>query len=75
MFGRVRSDGSSSGEGVGVGVRRRSAIVLVGRNGGYTSRRNRAVGCRLLRIRWDGGERGIFYGTNNEIFWRVDNNG
>ncbi|QHN87711.1 Serine/arginine-rich splicing factor [Arachis hypogaea] len=45
-FGRVKSDGGSSGEGVG--TRRQSATVPVGRNGGYTSRRNRAVGCRRL---------------------------
>ncbi|XLU82367.1 hypothetical protein S245_005787 [Arachis hypogaea] len=36
MFGRVRSDGGSSGEGVG--ARRRSAIIPVS---GYMSRRNR----------------------------------
>ncbi|KAL4344791.1 hypothetical protein AHAS_Ahas11G0213700 [Arachis hypogaea] len=57
MFGRVRSGGGSSGEGVG--IRRRSATVPVGRNEGYTSRRNRAVECRLLRTRW-GAEKGGF---------------
>ncbi|XLR35959.1 hypothetical protein S83_063859 [Arachis hypogaea] len=45
MFDRVRSDGGSSGEGVG--ARRRSATVSLGRKGGYTLRRNRAMGCRI----------------------------
>ncbi|KAL4381844.1 hypothetical protein AHAS_Ahas04G0174100 [Arachis hypogaea] len=57
MFGRVRSDGGSSGEGVG--ARRRSATVPVGRNGGYTLRRNRAVRRRLLPTPWGNRERGF----------------
>ncbi|XLR32831.1 hypothetical protein S83_060731 [Arachis hypogaea] len=57
MFGRVRSDGGSSGEGVG--ARRRSATVPVGRNGSYTSRRNRAIERRLLRTRRGGEKRGF----------------
>ncbi|XLR12644.1 hypothetical protein S83_040582 [Arachis hypogaea] len=73
MFGHVRSDGGSSGEGVG--ARRRSTTVLVGRNGGYTSRRNRTVERRLLRTQRDGGEMVVFCGTNNGIFWRVGNSG
>ncbi|QHO50760.1 uncharacterized protein DS421_1g25130 [Arachis hypogaea] len=73
MFDRVRSEGGSSSEGVG--ARRWSATVPVSRNRSYTSHRNRAVGRRLLRTRWGGGERGFFYGTNNEIFWRVGNGG
>ncbi|XLR68596.1 hypothetical protein S83_019268 [Arachis hypogaea] len=58
MFGRVRSDRGSSGEGVG--ARRQSATVPVGRNGGYTSHRNRAVERRLLRTRRGGREMGFF---------------
>ncbi|XLR70101.1 hypothetical protein S83_020773 [Arachis hypogaea] len=57
MFSHMRSDGSSSGEGVD--ARRRSATVPVGRNGSYTSRRNRAVERRLLRIRRGGEEKGF----------------
>ncbi|KAL4287143.1 hypothetical protein AHAS_Ahas19G0156700 [Arachis hypogaea] len=66
MFGRVKSDGGSSGEGVD--ARRWSATVSVGRNGSYTSYRNRAVECRLLRIRRGGEEREFFCGTNNGFF-------
>ncbi|XLR49844.1 hypothetical protein S83_000516 [Arachis hypogaea] len=57
MFDRVRSDGGSSGKDVG--ARRRSATVLVGRNRGYTSRRNKAVERRLLRT-WRDGKKGGF---------------
>ncbi|XLR55433.1 hypothetical protein S83_006105 [Arachis hypogaea] len=45
MFGHVRSDGGSSGEGVG--ARRRSTTLPGRQNGGYTSRVNRTVERRL----------------------------
>ncbi|XLT37396.1 hypothetical protein HN873_068688 [Arachis hypogaea] len=73
MFGRVRSDGGSSGEGVG--ARRRSATVLVGRNRGYTSRRNRVVECIFLRIRRGDGERRIFLRNKQWGFLGVGNSG
>ncbi|XLT95796.1 hypothetical protein HN873_017458 [Arachis hypogaea] len=63
MFGRMRNDGGSSVEGVD--ARRRSTTVSVSRNRGYTSRKNRVVGCRLLRTRQGNREREFFCGTNN----------
>ncbi|XP_020989486.1 pathogenesis-related protein PRB1-3 [Arachis duranensis] len=69
MFDRVRSDGGSSSEGIS--ARRRSATVLVGRNGGYTSRRNRAVERRLLRT-WQGGGEMVVFLRNNGVFLEED---